>query len=203
MLYCMDAGDRLPGEITALLRLWNEGDRKALASLASLAYDDLRNIAQRHLRRESRFHTLQATGLVNELFIRLIRQSEINLSDRRHFYAFAAMMMRRILTDYARQALSQKRPTGQAVRVPLHDEIAWIDASGKDMLDLDMALMELEALDARKSRVIELRYFLGCTNQEAADVLGVVRATVDRDLQFAKAWLGRRLLREVPTLDDV
>jgi len=183
------------------LRLWNEGDRKALASLASLAYDDLRNIAQRHLRRESRFHTLQATGLVNELFIRLIRQSEINLSDRRHFYAFAAMMMRRILTDYARQALSQKRPTGQAVRVPLHDEIAWIDASGKDMLDLDIALIELEALDARKSRVIELRYFLGCTNQETADVLGVVRATVDRDLQFAKAWLGRRLLREVPTLD--
>jgi RNA polymerase sigma factor (TIGR02999 family) len=197
----MEAGDKLPGEITALLRLWNEGDRKALASLASLAYDDLRNIAQRHLRRESRFHTLQATGLVNELFIRLIRQSEVNLSDRRHFYAFAAMMMRRILTDYARQALSQKRPTGQAVRVPLHDEIAWIDASGKDMLDLDMALMELEALDPRKSRVVELRYFLGCTNQETADVLGVVRATVDRDLQFAKAWLGRRLLREVPTLD--
>ena len=197
----MDAGDKLPGEITALLRLWNEGDRKALESLASLAYDDLRNIAQRHLRRESRFHTLQATGLVNEVFIRLLRQSDINLSDRQHFYAFAAMMMRRILTDYARQALSQKRPTGQAVRVPLHDEIAWIDASGKDMLDLDMALMELEALDPRKSRVIELRYFLGCTNQETADVLGVVRATVDRDLQFAKAWLGRRLLREVPTLD--
>jgi RNA polymerase sigma factor (TIGR02999 family) len=198
MLYCMDAGDKLPGEITALLRLWNEGDRKALASLASLAYDDLRNIAQRHLRRESRFHTLQATGLVNEVFIRLVRQNDINLSDRQHFYAFAAMMMRRILTDYARQALSQKRPTGQAERVPLHDEIAWIDASGKEMLDLDMALMELEALDARKSRVIELRYFLGCTNQETADVLGVVRATVDRDLQFAKAWLGRRLLGETP-----
>jgi RNA polymerase sigma factor (TIGR02999 family) len=197
----MDAGDKLPGEITALLRLWNEGDRKALASLASLAYDDLRNIAQRHLRRESRFHTLQATGLVNEVFIRLVRQSDINLSDRQHFYAFAAMMMRRILTDYARQALSQKRPTGQAERVPLHDEIAWIDASGKDMLDLDMALMELEALDARKSRVIELRYFLGCTNQETADVLGVVRATVDRDLQFAKAWLGRRLLGEAPAPD--
>jgi RNA polymerase sigma factor (TIGR02999 family) len=197
----MDAGDKLPGEITALLRLWNEGDRKALASLASLAYDDLRNIAQRHLRRESRFRTLQATGLVNELFLRLVRQSDINLSDRRHFYAFAAMMMRRILTDYARQALSQKRPTGQAERVPLHDEIAWIDASGKDMLDLDTALMELEALDARKSRVIELRYFLGCTNQETADVLGVVRATVDRDLQFAKAWLGRRLLGEAPTPD--
>lgn len=194
----MDTGDKLPGEITALLRLWNEGDRKALASLATLAYDDLRNIAQRHLRRESRFHTLQATGLVNELFIRLVRQSEINLSDRQHFYAFAAMMMRRILTDYARQALSQKRPTGQAERVPLHDEIAWIDASGKDMLDLDRALMELEALDARKSRVVELRYFLGCTNQETADVLGVVRATVDRDLQFAKAWLGRRLLGESP-----
>jgi RNA polymerase sigma factor (TIGR02999 family) len=190
----MEPADKLPGEITALLRQWNEGDRKALASLASLAYDDLRHIAQRHLRRESRFHTLQATGLVNELFIRLVRQTEINLSDRQHFYAFAAMMMRRILTDHARQALSLKRPTGQAERVPLHEEIAWIDASGKDMLDLDRALSELEVIDPRKSRVVELRYFLGCTNQETAEILGVVRATVDRDLQFAKAWLGRRLL---------
>jgi len=194
----MADGDRLPGEITALLRQWNEGDRKALSSLASLAYDDLRLIAQRHLRRESRMHTLQATGLVNELFIRLVRQSEINIVDRQHFYAFAAMMMRRILIDYARQALSQKRPTGGAERVPLHEEIAWIDASGQDMLDLEAALIELEQLDPRKSRVVELRYFLGCTNQETAEVLGVVRATVDRDLQFAKAWLGRRLLGQRP-----
>ncbi len=133
---------------------------------------------------------------MNEAFIRLVRQSDINLSDCQHVYAFAAMMMRRILTDYARHALSQKRPTGQAERVPLH--IAGIDASGKDMLDLDMALMELEALDARQARVIELRYFLGCTNQEAADVLGIVRATVYRDLQFANAWSGRRLLGEAP-----
>lgn len=190
----MNPSDRVPGEITALLRKWNEGDRKALSSLASLAYDDLRMIAQRHLRRESRLRTLQATGLVNELFVRLARQAEINVCDRQHFFAFAAMMMRRILTDYARQSLSLKRPTGQAERVPLHDEIAWIDASGKDMLDLDRALLELETLDARKARVIELRYFLGCTNQETAEILGVVRATVDRDLQFAKAWLGRRLL---------
>jgi RNA polymerase sigma factor (TIGR02999 family) len=198
MLISMEPGEKLRGEITALLRQWNEGDRKALSSLASLAYDDLRTIAQRHLRRESRFHTLQATGLVNELFVRLARQAEINVSDRQHFYAFAAMMMRRILTDYARQSLSLKRPTGQAVRVPLHDEIAWIDASGKDMLDLDRALEELERLDHRKARVIELRYFLGCTNQETAEILGVVRATVDRDLQFAKAWLGRRLLGDTP-----
>jgi RNA polymerase sigma factor (TIGR02999 family) len=181
-----------------LLRKWNEGDRKALSLLVSLAYDDLRLIAQRHLRRESRMRTLQATGLVNELFIRLVRQSEINIVDRQHFYAFAAMMMRRILIDCARQALSQKRPTGQAERVPLHEEIAWIDASGQDMLDLETALIELERLDPRKSRVVELRYFLGCTNQETAEILGVVRATVDRDLQFAKAWLGRRLLGERP-----
>jgi RNA polymerase sigma factor (TIGR02999 family) len=198
MLYCMDSGDKLPGEITALLRKWHEGDRKALSSLASLAYNDLRTIAQRHLRRESRFHTLQATGLVNELFIRLVRQTEINISDRQHFYAFAAMMMRRILTDYARQSLSLKRPTGQAERVPLHDEIAWVNAAGKDMLDLDRALAELEKIDPRKARVVELRYFLGCTNQQTAEVLGVVRATVDRDLQFAKAWLGRRLLGDAP-----
>lgn len=196
----MDSADKLSGEITALLRQWNEGDRKALSALATLAYDDLRQIAQRHLRRESRIRTLQATGLVNELFIRLVRQTDIKLSDRQHFYAFAAMMMRRILTDYARQTLSLKRPTGQAERVPLHDEIAWIDASGKDMLDLDLALSELEAIDPRKARVVELRYFLGCTNQETAEILNVVRATVDRDLQFAKAWLGRRLLGDTPPL---
>jgi RNA polymerase sigma factor (TIGR02999 family) len=198
MLIRMGPSEKLPGEITALLRKWNEGDRNALSSLANLAYDDLRTIAKRHLRRESRLHTIQATGLVNELFIRLVRQTEINLSGRQHFYAFAAMMMRRILTDYARQSLSLKRPTGQSERVPLHDEIAWVDARGKDMIDLDRALVELETLDARKARVIELRFFLGCTNEETAEILGVVRATVDRDLQFAKAWLGRRLLGAPP-----
>lgn len=185
-----------PGDITALLRRWGDGDRRALEALASLAYTDLRDIAAGYLRRESRAQTLQATSLVNELYLRLARQRDVQLTDRRHFYAFAAMMLRRILADHARRAHSQKRPTGQAERVPLHEDMAWVDASGDDMLDLDQALNELEVVDDRKVRVIELRFFLGCTNDEAADLLGVAPATVDRDLEFARTWLYRRLRGE-------
>jgi RNA polymerase sigma factor (TIGR02999 family) len=100
--------------------------------------------------------------------------------------------MRLILIDHARQARAGKRP-GSHARVPLHDEIAWVDATSDEMLELDVALNELEAVAERKVRVLELRYFLGCTNEEAAQVLGVSRPTIDRDLEFAKAWLYRRL----------
>jgi RNA polymerase sigma factor (TIGR02999 family) len=103
-------------------------------------------------------------------------------------------MMRMILIDYARQSQALKRPASRD-RVPLHDEIAWIDASSVEMLALDDALDRLEALDERKVRVIELRFFLGCTNDEAAQILNVSRATIDRDLEFSKAWLHRRLTR--------
>jgi RNA polymerase sigma factor (TIGR02999 family) len=182
----------IPREITVLLRRWNEGDREALAGLASLAYDDLRSIASGYLRRESAGHTLQATGLVSELYVRLAQVKGVALTDRRHFFAFAAQLMRMILIDYARQSAAQKRPSSGA-RVPLHEEMAWIDAAGEEMFALNSALDELEARDPRKVRVIELRYFLGCTNEEAADLLDVSRATIDRDLEFAKAWLYRRL----------
>ena len=189
----MPSDPSVPGEITAMLRRWNTGEREALAQLVSLTYRDLHAIAAGYLRHENRGHTLQATGLVSELYIRLTRQREVPVSGRRHFYTFAAMVMRGILSDYARQAHALKRPGGASVRVPLHEDMAWIDASGEDMLSLDEALRELEARDERKVRVIELRYFLGCTNDETAELLGIARATVDRDLQFAKAWLFRRL----------
>jgi RNA polymerase sigma factor (TIGR02999 family) len=189
----MSAGNALPGEITALLGRWGEGDRAALTSLASLAYDDLRAIATGFLRREGREHTLQATALVNELYLKLARQRNVRVADRRHFYTLAAMMMRRILTDYARQSHAQKRPAGQTVRVPLHEDMAWIDASGEELLALDRALEELEMVDERAARVVELRFFLGCTNEEAAGLMNLSRPTVDRDLEFAKAWLYRRL----------
>ncbi|HUJ49169.1 MAG TPA: ECF-type sigma factor [Bryobacteraceae bacterium] len=179
-------------EITGLLKRWKEGDRQALATLASLAYDDLHAIAARYLRREGSGHTLQATGLVNELYLRLAQLREVQLIDRRHFYTFAAQLMRMILIDHARQSRAMKRP-GSAMRVPLHDEMAWIDASNEEMLALDAALDDLEKVDQRKVRVLELRFFLGCTNEEAAECLNVSRATVDRDLEFAKAWLYRRL----------
>ncbi|HEV3201788.1 MAG TPA: ECF-type sigma factor [Bryobacteraceae bacterium] len=197
----MPQDSALPGEITALLTRWSEGDRAALTSLASLAYDDLRAIATGFLRREGRDHTLQATALVNELYLRLVRQRGVHLADRTHFYTLAAMMMRRILSDYARQSHAQKRPGGQQIRIPLHEDLAWIDAASDELLALDQALDELESMDERAVRIIDLRFFLGCTNEETAGLLSVSRATVDRDLEFAKTWLYRRLSTPVsPTV---
>ena len=187
----------IPSEITRLLSQWKEGDREALQSVVSLAYDELHSIAAGYFRRESSGHTLQATALVNELFLRLVQVRGVALKDRRHFYAFAAQLMRMILIDHSRQSKALKRPSSGA-RVPLHEEIAWIDAAGEEMLALNSALNELETVDERKVRVIELRYFLGCTNDEAAEVLEVSRVTVDRDLEFAKAWLYRRLSGTAP-----
>jgi RNA polymerase sigma factor (TIGR02999 family) len=187
----------IPSEITRLLSQWKEGDREALQSVVSLAYDELHTIATGYFRREGAGHTLQATALVNELFVRLVQVRGVQLKDRRHFYAFAAQLMRMILIDHSRQSRALKRPSS-AARVPLHQEMAWIDAASDDMLALNSALNELETVDARKVRVIELRYFLGCTSDEAAEVLEVSRATVDRDLEFAKAWLYRRLSGSAP-----
>jgi len=182
----------VPREITKLLHRWKQGDREALASLASMAYDDLHAIATGYLRRENPGHTLQATGLVNELYLRLAQVRGLEFANRRHFYTFAAQLMRLILIDHARQTQALKRP-GSSVRVPLHEEMAWIDAASEEMLALDAALDQLETLEERKVRVIELRFFLGCTNEETAQLLDVSRATIDRDLEFAKAWLYRRL----------
>jgi RNA polymerase sigma factor (TIGR02999 family) len=130
---------------------------------------------------------------VSELYLRLYRQNALQATNREHFYALAAMMMRRILQDYARRSHALKRPGGQVVRVPLHEEMAWVDASSDELLGLNRALNELESVDARAVRIVELRFFLGCTNEETAGLLGVSRATVDRDIEFAKAWLYRRL----------
>jgi RNA polymerase sigma factor (TIGR02999 family) len=198
----MSSDSALPGEITALLQRWGEGDSAALASVASVTYDDLRSIARSYIRRENRVHTLQATGLVNEVYLRLAQQRGTKLIDRRHFFTFSAMMMRRILSDYARRTHALKRPGSEAVRVPLHPDIAWVDASGSDMLALDQALAELETLDERKVRGVELRYFLGCTNDEAADLLKVSRSTFVRDLQFSRTWLYRRLHAESEPVEN-
>lgn len=182
----------IPGEITSLLQRWSGGDAAALDDLVDVAYRELHSIAAGYLRQGNRQGALQATELVNELYLRLARQRTAQFSDRYHFYSFAAMLMRRILNDCSRRMHAQKRP-GSGDRVPLHPDLAWIDAAGEEMLSLDQALAELEFLDERKVRIIELRYFLGCTNEETAELLGVTRSTVDRDLQFAKTWLYRRL----------
>jgi RNA polymerase sigma factor (TIGR02999 family) len=182
----------LPSEITQLLHRWKEGDRESFQELVTLAYNDLRAIALGYLQRRDSGNTLQATSLVNELYLKLSQVRGAALKDRRHFYAFAAQLMRMILIDHARQTKALKRPSS-AERVPLHEEMAWIDAASEDMLWLNTALDELEAVDERKVRVVELRFFLGYTNQEASELLDVSRVTVDRDLEFAKAWLYRRL----------
>jgi RNA polymerase sigma factor (TIGR02999 family) len=179
-----------PGDITGLLKRWGQGDAKALAEVAGAAYTELRGIAGGLLRRGSGDDTLQATGLVNELYIRLSRQHTVQFPSRRHFYAFAAFLMRRILVDHARQTMAARR---HGVRVPLHEEMAWVDAGDEEIIALDRSLDELAAIDERKARVVELRCFLGCTSDEAAEALGVSRATIERELQFAKTWLFARL----------
>jgi RNA polymerase sigma factor (TIGR02999 family) len=185
--------NQIPGEITSLLQRWSAGDVAALDGLVEVAYKELHAIAVGYLRQPNRHQSIQATELVNELYVRLARQRSSQFADRGHFYTFAAMLMRRILGDQSRRARAQKRPGSTGAQIPLHPDLAWIDAAGEEMLSLDQALTELEFQDARKVRIIELRYFLGCTNEETAELLGITRSTVDRDLQFAKTWLYRRL----------
>ena len=184
----------VPGEITTLLGKWSAGDREAVDEIASLAYDDLRSIAHSFLHREPRgeAHTLQATALVNEFYLKLTQQRSPQFESRAHFYHVAAMMMRRILTDYGRRSASLKRGPGRNA-LPLHDDIAWIDAASNDILLLDAALEELEQLDARAAHCVELRYFLGASTEAAAEILNISTATVKRDLRFALAWLRDRV----------
>ena len=179
-------------DITALLRKWRAGDRQALDELMPLVYPRLLMIASSFYQGESRDPTIGATALVHEAYLRLLHQKRLELNDREHFYSFSAQMMRYILIDHARARKAGKRG-GASTQVPLHEEMKWISLDGEDVLELSQALDELEVVDARKVRLIELRYFLGCTAEEAADVQQLSKATVDRELQVARAWLFRRL----------
>jgi RNA polymerase sigma factor (TIGR02999 family) len=180
------------GDITLLLRAWGAGERDALEHLLPLVYPHLRRLARAFLRRESSAHTLQATGLVHELYMTLVRQRKADFKDRQHFFAVAAGVMRRILRDYARGRHAQRRASAED-RVPLSDDLSWVDAASDDMIDLDRVLDELGQLHARKVQLIELTVFLGCSTQEAADLVGISKATADRDLRFARVWLRDRL----------
>ena len=180
------------GHITLLLDQWRAGDPEAFDKLVPAVYGHLRDIARGYLARERAGHTLQATALVHELFIRLEQSREVSYHDRNHFFTFAAKVMRRILVDYARRGEAQKR--GQTPdRVPLSDELAWVDVRSPQMLELDAALDELAAVDELKVKMIELRFFLGATAEETAGMLDVSKATVDRGVRFAITWLHRRL----------
>jgi len=180
------------GEITLLLEAWGRGDRDALHHLAPLVHPHLRRLAASYLRRESGARTLQATALVNELFVGLLARREASFTDRQHFYALCAVLMRMALVDHARRTRSLKRG-GAAVAVPLHEDLPWVDAAGPGMLDLDRALTELEQLDPDRFQVVSARFVLGCTADETAELLGVSRVTVNRRARAGRAWLAQRL----------
>src|SRR5579863_4630893 len=181
-----------PANITQLLAEWRNGDEAAFDQLAPAVYDRLHVIAESYLRGERPTHALEATALVNELFLRLVKNSSMQYASREHFYAFAAKLMRRILVDYARKDASKKRGA-RAEPIMLAPELAWVDAASPELLDLDHALTELAELDPAKVRTIEIRFFLGATSMEAAELLGQSRARVDRDVNFALSWLHQRL----------
>ena len=187
-----DPGER---DITRLLREWRGGDGGALERLIPLVHDELHELAGRHLSRERRDHTLQATALVNEAFMKLAGQPGVEWQNRAHFFAIAATIMRRILVDHARGKRRQKRGGGAAT-VELDDGVIESQRREVDVFDayaLDRALTRLERLDARQARVVELRYFGGMTVEETAEVVGSSVATVYREWAVARAWLYREL----------
>jgi RNA polymerase sigma factor (TIGR02999 family) len=184
-----------PGEITVWLQRWKSGDEEALEQLIPHVYPHLHQIAAAYLRRESSDHTLQPTALVHELYLKLLQQRKAGWEDRAHFYAFAAKMMRRILADHARTVKAAKRGSG-LTPIPLSDEIPWVNLNSGDVIDVNRALDELEEIDPRKVRLVELRYFLGCTVAESASLLGISVATADRDLTLLRSWLYSRLVTQ-------
>jgi RNA polymerase sigma factor (TIGR02999 family) len=184
-----------PTDITTLLRRWQSGDAHAYDLVIGWAYQRMLAIAAGFIAQE-RVAT-EPAALVNEAYLRLRKLERIEWRDRNHFFSMVAGELRRILIDQARLRLAQKREGGWH-RVPLADDLSWIDVRGQDMLDLDRALAELEQVDADKVRLIELRYLMGCTVPEICELRGVSDATVERHLRFARVWLYDRLHSAAP-----
>jgi RNA polymerase sigma factor (TIGR02999 family) len=181
-----------PSDVTRLLQAWSAGDNNALDELMPVVYAELHRLARANLRGERADHTLQATALVNEAYVRLVGQTRIKWESRAHFLGTAAQLMRRILVDHARRRGSLKRG-GLATRVEL-DEALWAaEDRNIDLLALDAALERLATLDPRQSRLVVLRFFGGLTIDEAAEVLEISAATAKREWATAKVWLRREL----------
>jgi RNA polymerase sigma factor (TIGR02999 family) len=178
-------------QLTQLLQDWARGDPRAHEASAAVIYTELRRLAQQHMRRERPDHTLQATALVHEAYIRLVDQ-RTQWKSRAHFFAVAASMMRRILVDHAKEHLAQKR--GAGVPKASLDEALTVSAQPiAELVALNDALTELEKIDPQRSRIVELRYFAGLSNEESARVLGISPATVQRQWAGARAWLYHQL----------
>ncbi|MGA8143627.1 MAG: sigma-70 family RNA polymerase sigma factor [Candidatus Acidiferrales bacterium] len=188
---------QLPSQpVTELLVKWRGGDQKALHELLPLVYNELRDIAHRHLKRERAGHTLQSTALVHEAYLRLMSQNPPETQNRAHFVAVAARLMRQVLIDYARTRGARKRGANLRVDMDLdNDPVAVSQKQGVDLVALDDALNCLAGRDEQQARIVELRYFGGLTIEETAEVLEISPATVKRDWNMSKAWLAREMRR--------
>lgn len=184
-----------PGDVTTLLLAWSEGDEAARSRLIDAVYDELRRLASRHLRRERTDHSLVATALVHEAYLKLVDQRRVRWQNRAHFFSVAARVMRRILVDHARSRGAAKRG---GVKVALEEIDPGAAPLDVDLLALDAALKKLGALDERQSRLVELRFFAGLTVDEAAAAMDVAPITVKRDWALARAWLFRELRSLTP-----
>ena len=188
-------GDTRDLDVSELLQAWGRGDVQARDGLLPLVYRELQRRAEAFMRRERAGHTLQATALVHEAFLRLIKQDRIAWQNRAQFFGVASEMMRRILVDKARARKMAKR-SGRWVRVTLNEGALLRDAHDVDVLDLDAALTELASFDGRKSQIAEQRFFGGLTLEETAQLLGLSVATIEREWQAARAWLYARLTQK-------
>lgn len=181
------------GEITILLERINQGDGKAPDELLPLVYDELRKLAHGYMQNERADHTLQATALVHEAFIRVVDWENVSWESRAQFFAIVAQVMRNVLIDYARARNTNKRFGGQ--KIVLDDAISFPDEREIDLLKLEEALKSLEKMDPRQAKIIELRFFGGLSIEETAHVLKISDSTVKREWRFAKTWLQRELTR--------
>jgi non-specific serine/threonine protein kinase len=188
--------DHAPSDVTRLLIDWSGGDQSAFDQLMPLVHQQLRQLARRHMVREHAGHTLQATALVNEAYLRLVGQKQMRWQNRAHFYAISAQMMRRILVDYARKRLYAKRGGGEAIKVPLTEADGVFEERAADVAALDDALTRLAEIEPQQHRVVELKFFTGLTIEEIAEVLGISRDMVKRDWAAAKAWLYQEMTPE-------
>ena len=189
------------GTFTRWLVEWRNGSQEAADRLFAAAYQELSRLAAWHLRKERPDHTLQPTALVNELYIKLFAGEPVDWQNRAHFFAVAAQQMRRILVDHARARVAEKRGGG-AVSLSLRDAEGLTAPPQEDLIELDQALRRLEELDQRSARVVELRFFGGLTEKEAAEVLDISVATLKRDWDFARAWLISQLNARETTRTD-
>jgi RNA polymerase sigma factor (TIGR02999 family) len=185
------------GQFTELLQSWKQGNEEALHALVPLVYKELRRLAHYHLQSERPDHTLQSTALVHEAYLRLLGGQPAELQGRAHFVAVASRLMRQILVDYARQRRASKRDGGCRIALEYLDALPASGDGDGDLLALDAALEELARIDERQGKIVEMKFFGGLSAPEISQVLGISRATVDRDWATARVWLHRQISRTV------